>query len=106
MQARLVRQVLMSGVKDRFTLPGTKKNREDLSIDQRLPHHQELPHERRDDRVLRGAHQDATRHRRNQKEPQSNEEAKIRQERKTAPGRRRELRLPNSTGCPIMNSSR
>ena|SRR5213592_3329848 len=36
MQARLVRQVLMSGVKDRFTLRGTKKNREDLSIDQRL----------------------------------------------------------------------
>ena len=23
----------MSGVKDRFTLPGTKKNQEDLSID-------------------------------------------------------------------------
>jgi len=26
----------MSGVKDRFTLPGTKKNQKDLWIDQRL----------------------------------------------------------------------
>jgi len=36
MQERVGRQVLMSGVKDRSSLTGTKKNQEDLSVDQRL----------------------------------------------------------------------